>query len=136
VLAGAQRPAAAGYPLATRGKLIGFPYQGTHTMYGNWESDNAVDISVPTGTPVYAVEDGTIGSQIGPINSSDPHLMGLRVHLESAGNEFYYAHLSQLAVTAGQQVHKGDLIGYSGSANGVDHLHFAAENGSPLPIVQ
>jgi murein DD-endopeptidase MepM/ murein hydrolase activator NlpD len=133
--AGAQGPAAAGYPLATRGKLIGFPYQGSHTLYGNWESDNAVDIATPTGTPVYAVEDGTIGSQIGAINSSDPHLMGLRVHLDSADNEYYYAHLSKLVVTAGQQVHKGDLIGYSGSANGVEHLHFAVRDGSPLSVV-
>jgi murein DD-endopeptidase MepM/ murein hydrolase activator NlpD len=38
-------------------------------------------------------------------------------------------------VTAGEQVHKGDLLGYSGSANGVEHLHFAVRDGSPLSIV-
>jgi murein DD-endopeptidase MepM/ murein hydrolase activator NlpD len=131
----AQKPAADGYPLAVRGRLIGFPYQGSHTLYGNWESDNAVDISVPTGTPVYAVTDGVIGSQIGALDSSDPHLQGLRVHLDGASNDYYYAHLSRLVVTAGEQVHKGDLIGYSGSANGVEHLHFAVRDGSPLSIV-
>jgi hypothetical protein len=37
------------YPLARRGKIIGTPYTGTHTL-GNWQSDNAVDIAVPVGT--------------------------------------------------------------------------------------
>lgn len=123
------------YPLGKRGKIIGVPYQGTHTMYGNWESDNAVDIAAPVGTPVYAVADGTIGSQIGALNSSDPHLLGLRVHLVTQGNEFYYAHLSRLVVKAGQHVKAGQLLGYSGEANGVAHLHFASENADPRSIL-
>lgn len=120
------------YPLGVRGKVIGVPYQGTHTMYNNWESDNAIDIAVAYGTPVFATADGVIGSQIGPLRSSDPHLLGLRVHLVTAGNEVYYAHLSQLTVKAGQHVRAGQLIGYSGRANGVDHLHISTEHGNPL----
>lgn len=119
------------YPLARYGKVIGTPYRGTHTMYGNWESDNAVDLAVPVGTPVYAVADGTVGSQIGPLNSSDPRLGGNRLHLVTGGNEFYYAHLSRLAVRAGQRVRSGQLLGYSGSANGTAHLHIASRRGSP-----
>src|SRR4051794_28244529 len=46
-------------PLARLGKLIGFPHQGTHTL-GNWQSDNAVDISVPVGTPMLSLSDGTV----------------------------------------------------------------------------
>ena len=129
----ASRPAsgAHSYPLAARGTLIGFPYQGTHTLYGNWESDNAVDIAAPAGTPVYAVEDGTIGKDIGALVSKDPNLEGLRLHLEAAGNEFYYAHLSRLVAQPGEHVSAGQLLGYSGSANGVAHLHFAAKTGDP-----
>lgn len=112
-------------------KPIGLPYQGTHTLYGNWESDNAVDWSAPVGTPIYAVADGTIGSQIGALKSGDPKLQGLRVHLKTKSNEFYYAHLSKLVVKAGQHVKAGQLLGYSGSANGVAHLHFGAEKGDP-----
>jgi len=123
------------YPLAAHGDLIGMPYRGTHTLYGNWESDNAVDVKVPTGTPVLAVADGTIGSQIGPIDSSDPHLQGMRLHLETAGDEFYYAHLSQILVRPGDHVARGQVIGYSGSANGVEHLHFAEKTGNPVALV-
>jgi murein DD-endopeptidase MepM/ murein hydrolase activator NlpD len=119
------------YPLATHGKIIGTPYAGTHTLYGNWESDNAVDIAVPVGTPVRAAFSGRIGSQIGSLGSGDPRLAGLRVHVDGPSNSAYYQHLSRLAVKAGQQVKAGQIIGYSGAANGVAHLHFAVERGSP-----
>ncbi len=41
------------------GPVIGLPYHGTHTL-GNWQSDNALDIRVPVGTPVIALADGEI----------------------------------------------------------------------------
>jgi hypothetical protein len=118
-----------GYPLGRRGKIIGTPYQGTHTL-GDWESDNAVDIAVPKGTPVYAVSDGTIGSQIGSLGKGG-QFAGLRLHLQTGDNEYYYAHLSKLAVRAGQRVRAGDLLGYSGEANGVQHLHIGEKRGNP-----
>lgn len=140
--AGGSNPSAAagassaGSPLGKLGAIIGRPHQGTHTLFGNWESDNAVDLAAPVGTPVYAVADGTIGSQLGPIAGNDPHLAGMRVHLVAGGNEYYYAHLSRLAVKAGQTVQKGDLLGYSGQANGVAHLHFAQKTGDPLGWIE
>lgn len=115
-------------------KIIGFPYQGSHTLYGNWESDNAIDIQTPIGTPVYAIAPGTIGSEIGPINSTDPHLQGQRLHLVTGNNEYYYAHLSQIVVKPGQRVKAGTLLGYSGSANGVQHLHIASKYGNPTSL--
>jgi hypothetical protein len=108
-----------------KARIIGVPYVGTHTAFGNWESDNAIDISTPAGTPIYAPAAGVIGSQIGPENSSDPRLQGNRLHLVTANNELYFAHLSKLAVTAGEKVKAGQLLGYSGVANGVAHLHLA-----------
>lgn len=111
-------------------KVIGQPHQGTHNL-GNWESDNAIDIAAPVGTPIYADANGTIGSQIGALNSSAPTMAGLRVHVISKNNEAYYAHLSRLVVKAGQTVKKGQLIGYSGSANGTAHLHFSVKSGNP-----
>ena len=94
----------------------------------NWESDNALDIATPVGTPVYAIADGTIGDRIGALNSSNPRMGGLRVNLfHNGGGRSYYAHLSRITVKAGQKVKKGQLLGYSGTANGVGHLHFAVE---------
>jgi hypothetical protein len=47
------------YPLGVRGPIIGTPFVGTHTR-GNWQSDNALDIRVPNGTAVFALDDGAI----------------------------------------------------------------------------
>ena len=76
-----------------------------------------------------------IGSQIGAISSSDPHLMGLRVHLEGADNEFYYAHLSRFLVQTGQEVRRGEQVGTVGSSGRVTapHLHYEVRlGGAPV----
>jgi hypothetical protein len=125
--------AGVGYPLGTHGKIIGTPHSGTHTL-GNWQSDNAVDIAVPVGTPVYAVSDGVIGSRIGSLGKGG-RFAGLRVTLQGRNDSYYYAHLSKLRVKAGQRVRAGQLLGYSGSANGVAHLHFGVENGNVQAMV-
>jgi hypothetical protein len=138
--AGLVREAAAGYPLATRGKVTGCPFVAgsTHSPFAapnNLESDNAVDINVPIGTPVLAVADGVIGTQIGSLGSFDPRMQGLRVHLDTTGRRFYYAHLSRIDVVPGQQVRAGQQIGLSGSAAGVAHLHFAQDAGNPAVTI-
>ena len=128
------------YPLAARGPLIGCPFGigSTHSPMSwpfNLESDNAVDLSVPVATPVLAVADGTIGTRIGALGSDDPRMAGLRVHLEAAGQSYYYAHLSRIDVDPGQRVVAGEQIGLSGSANGAAHLHFAQRWGSPAATI-
>lgn len=131
--------AARTYPLPKPAKVIGTPYSGTHGASApqNWESRNAVDLATPVGTPIYAQSAGVIGDQIGPLEgaSKTGRFAGLRVHLVTGDNEFYYAHLSKLVVKAGEHVTDGQLLGYSGEANGVAHLHFAAKNGDPESIL-
>jgi hypothetical protein len=128
------------YPLAAQGEIIGCPFVpgSTHSAFvapNNLASDNAVDIAVPVGTPVYAVTAGVIGPQIGALDSSDPRMAGLRVHLNAPGVRFYYAHLSRIDVVAGQYVQAGQQLGLSGSANGAAHLHFAQDVGNPAETV-
>jgi murein DD-endopeptidase MepM/ murein hydrolase activator NlpD len=126
-----------GYPLrvAQRFPVIGCPYVGTHTL-GNWESDRAVDIACPSGTPVVAVWDGVIGPQWGPLSTNEPTLLGLRIHLvRSDAEEAYYAHLRKLVPTPGTFVRRGGLLGYSGVANGVEHLHFATRVARPENVI-
>lgn len=114
-------------------KIIGTPYSGTHTL-GNWESDNAIDIALPKGTPIYAAFDGKIGSQFGALGSSSSRFAGLRLHLQGQGNELYYAHLSKFApgIQPGTTVKRGQILGYSGVANGVAHLHLGSKNANPM----
>jgi hypothetical protein len=128
------------YPLAEQGEIIGCPFFPGSTHSGlappdNLASDNAVDIAVPVGTPVYAVAAGAIGPQIGPLDSTDPRMAGLRVHLDTPGVRFYYAHLLRIDVFPGELVEAGQQIGLSGSANGAAHLHFAQDVGNPAETV-
>lgn len=103
---------------------------------GNWESDNAIDV-VPSpntgrGTPVKAVESGTIGIAFGYSG-----IGGYRLHLNTPFNEFYYAHFAGYApgILPGRRVSKGTVIGYmgdTGNAKGTPHVHLASRNGSPV----
>ena len=127
-----------GYVLGRQGTLIATP--ADHQRFRprpNWESNNAVDIGVPRGTPVTAISPGRIGTQFGTFKSKDPKLQGLRLHLHSRNNEYYYAHLSRYApgIKPGANVTKGQVIGYSGVANRVPHLHFGVRSGSPLRVL-
>jgi murein DD-endopeptidase MepM/ murein hydrolase activator NlpD len=127
-------------PSKVHGRLIGLPGQGTHSFIArpnNWESDNALDIAMPFGTPLVAVADGEIGTQFGALNSKEPRFLGLRCHLITADNEFYYAHLSKFAdgIRPGVRVKQGRLIGLSGAANGVNHLHIGCKRESPLTLL-
>ena len=121
------------YPLAKYGNIIGTPYSGTHTL-GNWQSDNAIDLRTPIGTKVIAVENGIISSRIGSLGKGG-RFAGLRLTINGEKNSYYYAHLSSLAVRAGQPVHFGQVLGRSGST-GVAHLHFACQNGSPYTAIR
>jgi Domain of unknown function (DUF4157)/Peptidase family M23 len=129
------------YPLGKLGHLGSDPAdhkeRASHKKGGkldNWESRNAADIVVAKGTPVYAVADGVIGASFGPINSKNPALAGNRIHLITADNEFYYAHLSKIGpgISPGTKVKKGDFLGLSGIADNVPHLHISAKTGNPV----
>lgn len=117
------------------GSIIGTPYSGTHRL-GNWQSDNAIDISLPVGTPVYAPVAGTLGNTgyLPGVSPSDTgRFAGQRINLFGSGQGFFFQHLSSLApgIKQGATVKAGQLLGYTGSANGSAHLHFGVEHGSP-----
>jgi murein DD-endopeptidase MepM/ murein hydrolase activator NlpD len=115
------------YPLGVHGPIIGTPYHGTHTR-GNWQSDNALDIAVPVGTPVIALADGVI---VKTFKSASGVTAGWQVTLRGASNAWFYGHLTTVRVKAGDHVRKGQTIGTSGSANGVAHLHIGQQFGTP-----
>ena len=122
-----------GPPLAVDTRVIGRPYGGTHTI-GNWQSDRALDLAAPFGTPVHAVVDGVIGSRVGALSNRASRFAGMRLTLDGVHDSFFYAHLSRLMVAPGQYVRRGQVIGYSGSANGVPHLHIGVRVADPLLV--
>lgn len=120
-----------GPPLIVRGSVIGTPHAGTHTL-GNWQSDNALDVRVPNGTPVLAVSDGVIAKRAGSYSGGSSRFDGYQLTLQGSGNAWFYTHLMAANVRQGARVRKGQVIGLSGSANGVPHLHIGQQRGNPL----
>jgi len=90
---------------------------------GGWH--HGEDIFAPLGAPVLAVANGIVYS----VGWND--VGGLRLWLQdTAGNEFYYAHLSAFSPLAvnGASVRAGDVLGFignTGDAQGTPyHVHF------------
>jgi murein DD-endopeptidase MepM/ murein hydrolase activator NlpD len=132
---GSNREISGGYPLSKRGKVIGVPHAGTHTL-GNWQSDNAVDISVPDGTGVAALGDGVVEKVRGSYSGGSSRFDGFQVTVRfKDGNRAFYTHLSKASVKPGQKVKRGQMLGRSGSANGVPHLHLGVEKGDPRKLL-
>jgi murein DD-endopeptidase MepM/ murein hydrolase activator NlpD len=125
------------YPLAVRGRFLGGPGVGTHSFTAgpnNWQSDNAVDLGVPIGTAMIAVDSGRV-TKLDPHPQDGSRFAGDAITiLGDHGNTFWYKH-GVSSVKVGQRVHKGQKIGTSGSASGSPHLHFAVKQGNPLEVI-
>lgn len=81
----------------------------------------AVDCAISGGTPIYASNDGTV------VRAQGHWSYGNYILLDHGnGLATLYAHCSSLAVSAGQTVAKGQVIGYVGSTGFSTgcHLHF------------
>lgn len=93
----------------------------THLVLGGRRSHKGIDLAAPTGTPIYATADGIVD------RAEWFSSYGLFIEIEHGAElETRYAHMSRLAVSAGQRVKKGDLIGYVGSTGRSTgpHLHY------------
>jgi len=108
----------------------------THPVLGGRRNHKGVDLAQPNGTPVYATADGIV-SRAEPYSS-----YGNYIQIEHGGElQTRYAHLSGYAVAAGQQVSKGQLIGFVGSTGRSTgpHLHYevrvAGEAVDPRPYM-
>lgn len=116
--------------MAKPGELIGRPGQGTHSRSerpNNWQSDEAVDVWLYAGTRIEAVRAGVVSRRYGyGLMAAGGRFAGYRLHVEHpSGMVSFYHHLRTLVAKPGQRVAAGQLLGYSGIANGSPHLHFA-----------
>lgn len=80
-----------------------------------------LDISADAGEPIIAPGDGVVESAT--VNGNYGNLVVLD---HGFGITTRYGHLSRFAVTTGEQVHRGDIIGYVGSTgrSTSPHLHY------------
>jgi len=82
---------------------------------------NGIDFSATTGTPIYATGNGKV------IYAQWNSGFGKLVEIDHGyGYVTRYAHMNEFAVKRGQEVKRGDLIGYVGSTglSAAPHVHY------------
>lgn len=113
------------WPLQEAGTITStFGYR-TDPINGEVSYHSGVDIGMPSGTPILAAADGTVTIA----NSTDSWGGSYGYYIKIKHNDTFetlYAHCSKICVTYGQQVKKGQVIGYIGSTGRStgNHLHF------------
>jgi len=94
----------------------------THPIYKTPEFHPGMDFAAAQGTEIYATGDGTV-------ERADATAQGYGNHIvinHGYGYETLYGHMSKMAVKVGQQVKRGQLIGYVGSTglSTAPHVHY------------
>lgn len=122
----------------TDGGVISSYYGGrTGPISGGFDWHPGLDIAADIGTPVYAAAMGTV--DMAGWNGGYGQYVKIR---HGNGYESAYGHMSGIAVTTGQQVRKGEIIGFVGSTgySTGPHLHFEVfvdgENIDPLYMLK
>ena len=100
--------------------------------YGLWSSyHTGLDFAAPSGTPIHAVAGGVVTS-IG----YDGSYGNKTVITLDDGTELWFCHQTTYAVSEGQEVRAGDIIGTIGSTGNVTgpHLHLEVRPGGGDPV--
>ena len=98
---------------------------------------NGIDISARAGTPIFSVDDGKVRA----LGDTDRYCYrgayGKYIVIDHGNNlATMYAHLSHQLVVSGQEVKRGDIIGYMGSTglSTGPHLHFTLYDARTVEI--
>ena len=111
------------------------PFGNKRLFNGQLKSyHNGVDFRAPIGTPVFAANSGVVQMAENLFYSGN-------VVIIDHGNKIFtiYAHLSKIAVNAGQQIKKGQQLGLTGATGRVSgpHLHWGVKvNGAAVNPIQ
>lgn len=145
----AARAAREGGAAAGVGSISGFrcPFPGSWFI-DSWgyprsggRRHKGVDMMGPWNAPLRAVADGVVYVGSGGLGGRTIWLIA------NNGYAYYYAHLSDWAVSSGQRVQAGQVVGYNGDSGnargGSPHLHFEIHPGgrgsaavNPYPTVR
>ncbi|MGI6108930.1 MAG: peptidoglycan DD-metalloendopeptidase family protein [Eubacteriaceae bacterium] len=97
-----------------------------HPIFGTGSGHEGLDIGASSGTPIKSCGDGTV------ILAGENGGYGNCVIIQQDnGYQVYYGHQSAIAVSEGQRVAQGDVIGYVGSTGWSTgpHLHLGVLSG-------
>ena len=99
----------------------GFGYR-IHPIYKIAKMHTGLDFAAEIGTEIYATGDGVVASVENKLSGYGQHV----IIKHGFGYESLYAHMSRVAVQAGQRIYRGQIIGYVGStgASTGPHLHY------------
>jgi murein DD-endopeptidase MepM/ murein hydrolase activator NlpD len=103
------------------GRLTSY-YGARNLGMGTSSFHRGIDIAAPSGTPVAASRSGTV-TYAGWSNQGYGNLVKVR---HTGGDETWYGHFSSIAVSVGEYVSQGEVVGRVGST-GIStgpHLHF------------
>jgi murein DD-endopeptidase MepM/ murein hydrolase activator NlpD len=130
-LAGRNNRKLAQYPLPTTAAIaLGYGWQ-INPVSNKVAFHSGIDLLAETGTPVLAVDPGTVA-----FAGDRGNYGNLVVINHSGGRQTRYAHLATIDVSLGEKVNQGDVLGTVGSTGLPDldkpHLHFELRYNSNL----
>ena len=119
-----------GWAWPTAGGVASGFGQRLHPILGYYRMHTGMDIGGAMGQPIWAAHDGIVSSAGWNGGYGNTIILG-----HGANTTSLYAHMSGFAVSAGDYVTAGQLIGYVGSTglSTGPHLHFEVRiNGAPV----
>ena len=128
---------------STSEKLLGpnsvtIPSDGAHAGQSGWQSANAWDFKAPIGSPVFAVNSGTLitwsdyGQSVKKRGGKKLYGESFTVESDNDLPSVYYTHLKDTTVRKGDQVECGQLLGYvmDFPNSEYDHVHIGIKSGN------
>ncbi|TDE15972.1 M23 family metallopeptidase [Jiangella asiatica] len=118
---GGDGESSSGLQFPTANPYVTSPYgMRTHPITGVYKLHDGTDFRAYCGTPIRAVASGTVEW------AYYRGAYGNQVAVSHSGMVSTYSHLSRFAVSSGERVSQGEVIGYSGTTGSSTacHLHF------------
>lgn len=113
------------YPLNPSAVTSGYGGR-VHPILGTWRGHSGVDLAAPAGTPIAATSDGVVSFA----NWAGGY--GFMVAVDHGGGmQTRYGHMSRIAVSPGQRVKTGEVLGLVGSTglSTGPHVHYEVRYG-------